>query len=388
MKPNIRDRCSAISAVVKAQPTNFWIAQCIFLGTGLTNNILASQLSYMGAANIKNGLEVTSLYVGQFLSCLFFPSEWRTIQWGWLRHLWWMMILDIGCATCYFVALLNIGSGMATVLYSAIVVFSGLLQRLIYKKSMTWARWVAVVLIPVFVSFSAIEQVRDNTESSAKQTLGCILILASALGYALLFVLENKILDMTATDSTTEDNDSRGLKKPSATHMAIFFSLNAIPCIIFIAGYVAPQWSSLMFNDNDNISNWGYGVTKWTIIFYIFFIVSNGAHQQAFFFCVSDGPVAAVSSGVNKALQAAFTFLVSDLVFCRSQHDQCLTPVKAVGMIGISFFVFWYSCIDLALGQNSSSPAPVDPLSTPSPPGRSIAEPLILPAQEGQQSLC
>lgn len=372
-------RFSHVWEAVRALPATFWIAQFVFLGTGLSNNMLASQISYMGAGDMKNGLEITSLYVGQLLSCFCFPNEWRTVQWGWLRKLWWIMILDIVCAILYYLALFNIGSGMATVLYSAIVVFSGLFQRLIYNKRMSWARWVAVVLIPIFVSVSAIEQVKDNSDTMEKQILGCCLIIASAFGYALLFVLYNKILDTTDDTNDSVSGAAKGtrLRKPTSTHMTIMLSLNAIPCLLFVLCYAIPQWSDLMFNDDEHKDRWAYGSTKWTILFYLLFIVSNGGHQQAFFFCVSDGPVAAVSSGVNKALQAALTFLASDILFCGTEHDQCLTTLKTVGMVGISVFVLWYSTIDLALGYDASCPAPTSS-ATPPPPKRNLLEAPLL----------
>lgn len=383
----IRTVSTQIWSEFRAQPQRFWIAQLVFLFSGFSNNILASQIDsvrelattkiaharareerkrtnlptneQMGAGNPKNGLIVLVLYAGQLLSCLCFPSEWKTFDIRLLRRMWYMCVLDLVAAVCYYTSLNFIGSGMATVLYSGIIVWTALLKRILYGTKMSIGRWVSVFCVPVFVSISAVEQVNANKSSTFDQIVGCSLIIVSSFFYAILFCLNNNILDAKAqTDCDEDASVSSDLSvgsqatprdyatSPTATHVAAMYTMNCVPISLYIMIYAMPRWDDFMF-DEDNNGGFKYGSTPWTLVFYACLLVSFGLHQQSVYHCLGSGPSAAVTAGVSKALQAAGTFVLSSLFFCKSQHAQCLDRWKTIGMAGIVYFVLWYSICDV-----------------------------------------
>ena len=257
---------------------------------------------------------------------------------------------------------------MSTVLYSFIVVWTALMKRIFFGTIISFGRWIAILAMPCFISLSAVEQVQDNKSSKWRQLIGCILIIISSFGYACSFCLNNALLsnhdDTTkeSPSSTTmnerllseDQNDTDDKRdysvRPTPTHVATIISMNGLLVALYISIFVAPNWNEYIFNDQDKGSTtdaWHYGSTKYTIIFYTVFVISVGAHQQSVYHCLCHGASSAVTAGVSKALQAAGTFLLSALIFCKTEHDQCLNTWKIVGMIGIVFFVLWYSMIDV-----------------------------------------
>ena len=276
---------------------------------------------------------------------------------------------------------------MSTVLYSFIVVWTALMKRIFFGTIISFGRWIAILAMPCFISLSAVEQVQDNKSSKWRQTIGCILIIISSFGYACSFCLNNALLsnhdDTTkeSPSSTTmnerllsedqnDTDDKKDYCRSSYTHSCCDNHFNErIACCSLISIFVAPNWNEYIFNDQDKGSTtdaWHYGSTKYTIIFYTVFVISVGAHQQSVYHCLCHGASSAVTAGVSKALQAAGTFC-SALIFCKTEHDQCLNTWKIVGMIGIVFFVLWYSMIDVIfrLGRHNEGGMRNYRLSTP-----------------------
>jgi drug/metabolite transporter (DMT)-like permease len=287
------------------------------------------------------------------------------------------MLIDITSAVCYYMGIEFIGSGMSTVLYSFIVVWTALIKRVFFGTKVSVGRWIAIFAMPVFISLSAVEQVSDNKHSMFRQGTGCILILISSLGYAWTFCLNNNLLDRSKYEESVresllqqqivqigdEDEDKDKNRDysvhPTPTHVATMMSMSGLFVLLYICIFVAPNWSEYMFHDDTNTDEpssntnggWHYGSTEYTVLFYAVFVISVGAHQQSVYHCLCHGASSAVTAGVSKSLQAAGTFLLSALIFCHSEHDQCLNTWKIIGMIGIVFFVLWYSLIDVVISQ-------------------------------------
>jgi drug/metabolite transporter (DMT)-like permease len=287
---------------------------------------------------------------------------------------WKILVLDITSAVLYYMSLEFIGSGMATVLYSFIVVWTALIKRIFFGTKISIGRWISIVAMPCFISLSAVEQVKDNKNSKWRQLIGCILILISSLGYACTFCLNNALLanhaETKKTSSSTrsssmnesllnrnqkhdDDDDERDFSvHPTPTHVATIVSMNGLLVLLYMSIFVFPNWSEYMFNDQNKGSTtnaWHYGSTEYTALFYTVFVISVGAHQQSVYHCLCHGASSAVTAGVSKSLQAAGTFMLSALIFCKTEHDQCLNVWKIVGMIGIVFTVLWYSVIDVII---------------------------------------
>ena len=68
---------------------------------------------------------------------------------------------------------------------------------------------------------------------------------------------------------------------------------------------------------------------------------------HSFYFCTSFGKVAATSSGVNKALQAAVLFVTSHYIFCDATSsiykEQCMNTEKIIGTVGVVGGVLLYA---------------------------------------------
>ena len=276
---------------------------------------------------------------------------------------------------------------MSTVLYSFIVVWTALMKRIFFGTIISCGRWIAILMIPCFISLSAVEQVQDNKSSKWRQLIGCILIIISSFGYACSFCLNNALLSnhtdatkdtspaasmneklLSDQNDTENDDDNRDYSvNPTPTHVATIISMNGLLVALYISIFVAPNWNKFVFNDQDNGSTtdtFGYHSTKYTVIFYTVFVISVGAHQQSVYHCLCHGASSAVTAGVSKALQAAGTFLLSALIFCKTEHDQCMNKWKSVGMIGIVFFVLWYSVVDVVFKPRRRYNEEEDEIST------------------------
>jgi hypothetical protein len=132
--------------------------------------------------------------------------------------------------------------------------------------------------------------------------------------------------------------------------------------------YVTP-WvfaSNNLNSDTSSLSNWNdlldalHGDTHWYNeyglqreylyigMLYLIIVLNLAVHMYAFFYAISKGK-SSVAAGVNKAFQAIGVYSLSDILFCDTEPDQCLTLWKSVGVglviIGILLYSMANECI-------------------------------------------
>eukprot|EP00467_Chlorarachnion_reptans_P015676 CAMPEP_0114496572 /NCGR_PEP_ID=MMETSP0109-20121206/5844_1 /TAXON_ID=29199 /ORGANISM="Chlorarachnion reptans, Strain CCCM449" /LENGTH=388 /DNA_ID=CAMNT_0001673859 /DNA_START=134 /DNA_END=1297 /DNA_ORIENTATION=- len=365
---------------LRSLPIKFWIGLFFFDATGLSNSLLANELDLLGASDPLNGLQVLALYVGQFIGSLGSIHAWRTLKWKTVRKILPLVFLDVVSNIAYWTALLKAGSGITTVVYTSIVVFSAIFQYVLFGKTLTVSQLVGIAGVTGFVGLAAASQVQNNKSSAGQMLLGVILAAAAAAGFALDFVIANYLLDLGGSGRNSETVDENSVivvnldgkdgeakssplvqtageryslnsqgddDRLTETQLQVIMSLGIVPSLIYVLCYTVPFREELIIQPVNNSEHakaysWGY---LWMI--YVFFIMSNGIHQTGYFHIVGEGPIAAVTTSVNKGLQSAMVFLGSAFVYCKIQHSQCLTVEKVVGAIGVSLSVVWYAVGDM-----------------------------------------
>mmetsp|Transcript_19997 Transcript_19997/g.32529 ORF Transcript_19997/g.32529 Transcript_19997/m.32529 type:complete len:401 (-) Transcript_19997:257-1459(-) len=383
----------------------FWVALFFFDITGLSNSLLANELDLLGVAKPTNGLQVMALYVGQFLGSLLFYQGWLTLRWYHIRKVAPLVVLDVVSNIAYWTALLKAGSGITTVVYTTIVVFSALFQFLLFGKRLTYSKMVGIAGIIGFVSLASVDQVQSNSEDAGSMLLGVILAAAAAAGFGLDFVIANYLLEVYSPErllnqsgvhvGSDDTSDPHLLKRRAAgsingkdigvdesdlevkmladgdydecdsgqdrrieviteAQLQVVMSLGIIPSVLYFLCFTIPFRQEQIIQPSNHVDYPNGGNWRYIWMIYVFFIMSNGTHQTGYFYTVGEGPIAAVTVSVNKGLQSAIVFLGSDFVYCKVQHSQCLTTLKIIGMIGVVLSVIWYAVGDLVIKRFSS----------------------------------
>jgi len=117
-----------------------------------------------------------------------------------------------------------IGSGLTTVLYSSIIVYTGLFSWLFFGKNVSSIRWVSIVGIWASLGLSVAGQVESINDSG--QVIGIICVLVSAFLLGLEFVLIENLV----------------ITKVSPLESAIFFWPNALLGLIWICIFDGIFW--------------------------------------------------------------------------------------------------------------------------------------------------
>ena len=293
-----------------------------FLFFGVAQNLFAYQLDKDGIGSVsENGILASVQPLGAVLLCLVIGdgvvSQLRDLgyrQW-WSRH-WMFAICDLGGGIFSQLSMALIGSGIFTVIYSSIVVYIAALNRLKFHRDVSTLRWIALGLIVLFVAVSALGQLSGATASGGGggggSFLSTLLGIASALGASVSYGTEYVLL------SDYFERDAAGVRptrRKPVSRMFLLFSVSLMEtfaCLLYFVCVVIPRWepwvAAPMRARNTTAL---YGVSAVASIALI-----DGTHQIGFYYCCGFGKVAATSSGVNKALQAAILFVISAWIFC------------------------------------------------------------------------
>jgi len=372
--------------------TKFWVAVFFFNITGLSNSLLANELDLLGVADPYNGLQVLALYIGQFTASLVFIQEWKALTPQHLKRAGPIVLLDIVSNIAYWTALLIIGSGLTTVVYSSIVVFSALFQLLIFGKRTTYMQLIGIIGVIVFVGIASLGQVQDNAGSASSMVFGILLAVGAAAGFAMDFVWCNYLLELPldAGSDYLRINDSkespslgydhklddggmcaspdaegggtgapRARKLFSEPQVQAVTSLGIVPSLMYVLAYTVPYRMKLVLNPVHESEYPGSDSWSYVWIIYGLFVLSNGLHQTGLYHSVGEGPTSAVTAGINKGLQAALTFVGSAIVYCHVQHAQCFSVYKGIGCAGVCLSVFWYGAGDYVIARWCKSGAAV-----------------------------
>ena len=127
---------------------------------------------------------------------------------------------------------------------------------------------------------------------------------------------------------------------------------NCFLILIYVGAYGLPRWNQLFVDkvtkkNESNETHWynKHGLhTEYEYIGLLYFVVIIGSaiHIYCFYYAISKSK-SSVSAGINKAFQAAGVYILSDILFCSSQKDQCLTLWKSVGVVLVVIGILGYS---------------------------------------------
>jgi len=310
------------------------LAVVLFCLSGITNYLVANEIDLRGAFNPVTAFQSICMTFTQILMTAFTAlwSEPRFTKDDFWRPFpyWYILVLDILYSVLFQWGLSLVGSGLATVIYSSITIFSAIFSRVIYGKILSWLKVVSLIIIVGSISVTADGQIKNV--GAGQQVVGILLIVASCICSALEYVLVENVL----------------LKKFTPMATSMIYWPNLVLYGLWIGFYVGLQWDKLVLQPIRE-KNGNYSII---LLLYLGYSFSMGTHQMAWFNSLRGGRVAAVSSAVNKVLQAVLVFFISDIFYCPShpwnqhratQQSQCINTWKLAGFGGVMFGVMIYS---------------------------------------------
>lgn len=316
----------------------FWTATCMFCLAGVTSTYLANEIDLKGAGNPLTGFQPTALWTSETIGgALLFCC--RGIRFR-RKHLvlpfkhWYILVSDVFGNVLYWGGLGYVGSGLTTVMYSSIVVWTGIFSWLLYGKSISRVRWLSIFLIWGSISLSATGQIKSI--NNFYQALGIVFVSVSAISFGLQYVLVENLV----------------ISKVSPIESAFFFWPNMIVGLLWIGIFDGMFWNRYVMDpirEHDPDTSF-----KDIGMLLFFFLIAMGIHQLAFFHQVNEGTVAAVTAAVNKCVEAALIFVLSDIWYCPThpwnqesvmdtQLAQCVNTWKMVGFVGTMLGILVYS---------------------------------------------
>jgi len=315
----------------------FWLSCFMFNFSGLTNNYFANELDVKGIGNPMTGFQTASIYLSETLvAIMIMLCQGTRLK---KKHIslplkyWYLLVLDLVGQILYWSGLAFIGSGLTTLLYSSIVIWTGIFSRIFFNKSISDVRWACIFWLWASVGLSVAGQLKSF--GGAHQVIGILAILISAMLFGLIFVLVDNIVTM----------------KLSPVEIAFLFWPNLVICMLWVGIFDGMNYQRYVI---DSVKRRDPDYSSFAIItLLVLFFLSNASHQISMFYQLNGGKIAAVTTGVNKILQAALVFISSDLIYCPKHHwnkhreyvqlEQCIDTYKLIGFIGALIGVLVYS---------------------------------------------
>jgi len=332
----------------------FWMAVTGFNVSGLINCLIANEIDIKGAGGALTGFQPSIQFISQTTVSglvLLCRQTKFTMKYIWLPYKYWYILgLELFGNVFYWLGIGAVGSGLSVVLYSSVVVFTGIFSKLLFNKSISWVRWCSIICIWTSIGLSAIGRV--GAIESFNQIIGIFAgILAAVFLGASWVLIEHHLLVQIS---------------PLETAFIMWpLGLIGITWMTVVDGLL---WRKIITNPIQSADP-NYSIIIIVLLFAIFF-ASNTMHQVSFFFTMNGGRAAAVGAAVSKSLQAVLVFVSSDLYFCPTyswnahrsdtQMEQCITSWKLVGLTGTVIGVLIYS-FDGLLWRRSEQ-KPVSPL--------------------------
>jgi len=327
----------------------FWMAVTAFNISGIINCILANELDLRGAGEPVTGFQPAMQFISQttvsglLLLCQRTKFSMKFIKLPW--KYWYILCLSMSGNTLYWLGLDAVGSGLSVVIYSSIVVFTGIFSKLFFGKSISWVRWCSILLIWASIGLSAVGNVRSIEGFNQIFGIVAVLLAAAFLGACWVLVEHHILVQLSPLET------------------AFFLWPLAVIAICWVSVVDGIFWHTIVTNPIRNADP-NYSVIFIVLVFALFF-ASNTMHQLSFFFQMNGGTTAAVGAAVSKSLQAVLVFVSSDLYFCPThswndhrsdtQMEQCITTWKVVGLTGTVIGVLIYSFDGLLWHRNMST---------------------------------
>jgi len=108
---------------------------------------------------------------------------------------------------------------------------------------------------------------------------------------------------------------------------------------VYFVAYVVPNWDELVVANMQT----PHASTGRCVGLYIIYVLVCGVHQYAFYYTCSLGPTGAVTAGVNKCVQTAGLFFLSNWIYCGTAASQCLSTLKVISAAAVCAAVMTYA---------------------------------------------
>ncbi|KAI8852898.1 hypothetical protein BC829DRAFT_47861 [Chytridium lagenaria] len=302
------------------QPANTRILfnQFLFLITGMANTLGAQWLKYQHAAEALSFLTLLSQYLGMFLVVLL-PTpvpvkstgnlvervKERMGAFGEVSRGGVMAVaaFDVVGNMVLAAGLFLTGSGLYMVIYSSIIVFTALGNRVLLKKVISRRQWVAVVVITVGLSITAI----GNHAKGHNVALGILVSLLGTWIHSMVYILNEHLMSNPATASPP---------RAQCIHVGLYSTLLTLFAILLIS---IPTLLTMPL------------LQPSVIAVYTLLIIASLGHSISYFDLVES--TGGVATGVIQALRAVGVFGLSHVWYCGAHEEQCYSTWKGVATV-------------------------------------------------------
>ena len=203
-----------------------------FLASGVAQPLLISELKYNGACKSSTFLFLYPNYIGMSLLLLNKPKPGQTegtTNWKWIGV---TTFIDCIAQGLNYLGLILAGSGIFTVIYASVTIFTAIFYRTIMKKHLTNTQWFACFLVTVGV---AVSSAGSSVDGNSVFVGSMCIIVGSAL-HAYTYTVNEMILNLP--DAITPERLS-GL---IGTGGVIVYS-------VWMAVWTLPQFQTLVIDE-------------------------------------------------------------------------------------------------------------------------------------------
>ena len=251
----------------------------------------------------------------------------------WVRLLL-LCFCDMASSCMHMLGLLMAGSSIFIMAYSSVTITTAIMSRIYLQRHMHWVQWVGLFIIAVGLSISGIikgniaqggavhipvsnehafsEAYPDLIGGSYSNT-GVLMITLASFMHAFCYVLTESLM--------TADQVS-----PEMLCSCLGFSSMTIYSI-WQLWWTIPRWSELV---STPIAMHGDNIVL-VLLLYLYLSLNNLVHSLCFFYFVVE--LGSVSVSVIKGLQSVALFVLSNALFCGSDHpEQCWSRHKGISL--------------------------------------------------------
>jgi hypothetical protein len=138
----------------------------VFILTGIAQSLQAYELYKIGLSrHTSNAIAASGNVVGVVMLLVWSPNMWLHMNFIAAKRVFSLSVIEITAQFLAQYAISTIGSGQFTVINSFIVVLIALLNRCVYRKALSRTRFLAVLVISVFVCVSGWGQYNGASET-------------------------------------------------------------------------------------------------------------------------------------------------------------------------------------------------------------------------------
>ena len=303
----------------------------LYVLSGVFQPILIEVLNYSGAAEKSTMLFILPSYVAMALAPLSNRAVFKkkiTI----LKYIVGICLTDIASNYLNFTGLINAGSGIYTVLYSSVVVYTAMMSYFVLARNLHIAQWIGIFTMVAGLMLSGIQGLAGGNmlDPTSDEALGVLQIFAGTLLHSLLYLFsEIVIVNVDEVDQIAPEMLSFCI----GIGGVIFFGIWQ-----FI--YTIPNYETLVV---ENIKSKN-GDILIIVSTYIVLTMVNYIHCICFFNIL--GHFGATTTGVLKGVQTVLVFGLSHIAFCKIQASQCFSNVKLLSLIIVLIGVTFYSLFE------------------------------------------